>query len=390
MQIAILEDHPPPAMLGSPHSFYRALEIANGINPVKVYRAQRNPLHLVYLLLLYLLIAVFGIPYLIVLNCWWRIEPLKQRVRQHRMPKQSANRPKDLPPPLKTRKRRLTLPLRTGGRARTAQATYLQHQSLLFVKLPAEIRQQIYQHALVLPAGAELVVSHSDGRLYSFSSAEREEENPDLLGYRHSAWVGLNFNGDVPMHRIPHKQGSRSEAPKGQPRKFRVLGMLSSCRRVYSEAIDILYQQTTFNIRSSFTMQSLQATTLQHRFASIRSLHLEKLIDTPRTLAYDYSLDWLGSWQKACGAIKSIPNLRSLRVSFSRTMSEPLENTLFTYLEPLMDLKVPVFIVRYNWPVHEILESIMSKTTRPLPFDIEVCEPEDPRLDLGIGMHWGP
>ncbi|KAL2859848.1 uncharacterized protein BJX67DRAFT_386571 [Aspergillus lucknowensis] len=143
--------------------------------------------------------------------------------------------------------------------------------------------------------------------------------------------------------------------------------------RSYSEAIDILYQETIFNIRSQFTIHSLHATTLPHRFASIRSLHFEKILIPG--LEYDaFTLRGIRGWAKACDAIRMIRDLRSLRVSFSRTVFEPDESSVATYLQPLMAFKTPDFVVHFNWPVHETLDHILGKATGTPPFEIEVSE----------------
>jgi hypothetical protein len=237
-------------------SFIEAMKSLDSPNPLTIYRAHRNPFHIVLLFIYYLLLPVIWIVRAIrgvairhsYLSAKPRIEtafPLQ--------PKTSANTRDDLPPPLAPRKRSLTLPLpdeKAHGhrhRHRTSkQATFLQHHSPLFVKFPAEVRRMVYLQVILLPGRGELCVSHAERRLYGFPAMERDEENPDLLGYPHSAWVGLDYAGRLVgsirtvRNSRPSKDllgsGSRSRSEyteNSRPDRLRVVGLLTSCRRMY-------------------------------------------------------------------------------------------------------------------------------------------------------------
>ncbi|KAL2810304.1 hypothetical protein BJX63DRAFT_320849 [Aspergillus granulosus] len=361
-------------------SFVDAMDEARSLNPLKVFRAQRNPLHVIFLFIYYLILAVTWIVCAIGLAILYPYVCVKSRIqaRYFPPPKESANGKADLPPPLKPRKRRLTLPL--PDEAQRKQATFLQHQSPFFLKLPAEVRRLVYLDIMVLPERAELCVSHADRRLYSFPAEERDEENPDLLGYPHSAWVALNCAGDVVSESIPRMENSRPRKGTEKSCKFRVLGLLTSCRRIYSEAIELLYQDTIFNVRSPNTMLSLQATTLPERFASIRHLHVEKVLGVPGWLEIDFTMQYLGDWEKACAAIGKIRDLRRLRVSFSRTHCEPSPSALVAYMSPLMTLEPAEFIVHFNWAAHATVDPIATNCPQKLPFVI-VLHPGPPESE---------
>ncbi|KAL3441794.1 hypothetical protein BJX65DRAFT_243847 [Aspergillus insuetus] len=356
-------------------SFIDAMEQTHTLNPLKVYRVHRNPLHVIFLLIYYLILAVTWTVCAIGLALLYPYICLKSRIdaRYSPLSKESANGKEDLPCPLKPRKRSLTLPL--SEEAQKRQRTFLQHQSPLFVKLPAEVRRMVYLDVIAVPEQAELCISHAERRLYSFPAGVRDEENPDLLGYPHSAWVGLNYAGHVFPESMPRLENSRPPKPKGSPkapRKFRVLGLLSSCRRMYSEAIDLLYHETTFNIRSPHTMLSLQETTLPHRFSSIRYLHIEKVLGVPGWLEIDFTMHYLSDWERACVAIGTIRDLRRLRVSFSRTHCEPSQSALVAYMNPLLKLKAAEFVVRINWPAQTIVNPILKQRKVKLPFVVDM------------------
>ncbi|KAL2837249.1 hypothetical protein BJY01DRAFT_251571 [Aspergillus pseudoustus] len=352
-------------------SFLTAMNDARSLNPVTVFRTYRNPLHVAFLFVYYLILVVGWILCAIGLTIFYPYICIKSQIqaRYFPPPKESANGEADLPAPLKPRKRRLTLPL--SDDAQRKQTTFLQHQSLLFLKLPAEVRRVVYLDVICLPERAELCVSHANRRLYSFPAGERDEENPDLLGYPHSAWVALNRAGDMLSESIPRMVNSRP-AKTDKKRRFRVLGLLSSCRRIYSEAIDLLYQETNFNVRSPITMLSLQATTLPERFASIRYLHVEKVLGVPGWLEFGFNMYSRDDWENACAAIGTIRDLRCLRVSFSRTHCEPSQYSLVEYMDPLMTLNAVDFVVRFNWAAHATVEPILAKCQKKLPFKIDV------------------
>ncbi|KAL2811364.1 hypothetical protein BJX63DRAFT_278766 [Aspergillus granulosus] len=375
-------------------SFIDAIKSTHSLNPLTIYRVHRNPLHLIFLLIYYLILpitwAVRAIRGLAIHYHYPSIYP-KRRIDAifPPLPKTSANGKDDLPPPLTPRKRQLTLPLpdeaqrhRHRHRHRHGkQVTFLQHQSPLFVTFPAEVRRMVYLEVILLPGRGELCVSHAERRLYGFAAMEREEENPDLLGYPHSAWVGLNYAGWPVPESIPRLKNSRppkagselgSVLENSRPNRFRVLGLLTSCRQIYSEVIDLLYTKTLFNVRCPSTMLSLKATTLPQRFQSIRYLHVEKVLGVSGALENGFTVHHLGEWKKACAVIGSIRDLRRLRVSFSRTHCEPSQSALLAYMNPLLQLRAAEFVVRFNWPAHAIVDPILSKWQKEFPFKVDV------------------
>jgi hypothetical protein len=132
-------------------------------------------------------------------------------------------------------------------------------------------------------------------------------------------------------------------------------------------------------------MLSLQARTLPHRFASIRYLHIEKVLGISGALENGFTVHHLGDWKKACAAVGAIRELRTLRVSFSRTHCEPGQSALFAYMNPLLQLKANEFVVRFNWPAHAIVDPILGNWQKDLPFQVDM-HPAPPESELVSGI----
>ncbi|KAJ0416981.1 hypothetical protein BJY00DRAFT_316392 [Aspergillus carlsbadensis] len=387
-------------------TFLTSLKTLTPLTPTTIYRAHRNPFHIILLLLYYLILPILWTASAfmrLVIQCEYPyIFLYPKRARNDPghpfLAKTSANGRDDLPVPLGVRGRALTMPLATReegrrgvwaryrdrNRRQTEQVTYLQHQSPLFLTLPPEIRRMVYLEVIALPGRGELCISHAERRLYGFPAGERDEENPDLLGYPHSAWVGLSSTGYIAPETIPTlrdrrpplgSEGLDEEKSPRRPGRFRVMGLLTSCRRIYTEAIDLLYTKTPLNIRCASTLLSLQSTTLPHRFESIRHLHVEKVLGVAGALDSNFTIHNLGDWKKACAAIGAIRDLRRLRVSFSRTHCEPGRAALLAYLAPLVQLRAAEFVVRFNWPAQAIVESMTREWKTKMPFEFDVHPP---------------
>ncbi|XPS70202.1 hypothetical protein M3J09_002440 [Ascochyta lentis] len=157
------------------------------------------------------------------------------------------------PPRVVKRKRRLTLPLNppvsVSAKAKwfskaDRQRTYHQAQSPL-MQLPAELRDQIWKYVILGNNDGEMAIGwrstgHSHGRASAFT---------------------VSF--DKP----------RGEWGPG------VLGMLCSCRVIYSETINLIYSLPTFSFRyqNTETFLAFVGAILPHRRNLVRALDLRCL-----------------------------------------------------------------------------------------------------------------
>jgi len=135
----------------------------------------------------------------------------------------------------------------------------------------------------------------------------------------------------------------------------RLLNMLRTCRRVYTEAIVILYSHNTFDVNGPEAMISLSQTLLPHRLVAIRSLQLTWAFFHPAHTVYDGDKILLNGdealW-KVCwavvGGMKGVSNIRiwlsmSPAVEAARQPEEEM-------LEPLKEIGLKKRIeVRVSW-----------------------------------------
>ncbi|KAK2758284.1 hypothetical protein FQN54_004130 [Arachnomyces sp. PD_36] len=119
--------------------------------------------------------------------------------------------------------------------------------------------------------------------------AKRKERDHDCWGY--TTHLGGYYSR--PKHGFSERDGG-------------LLSLLKSCRKVYSEAIDILYTQNTFDFNHVDTILNLSTTILPYRLHSIRHLNLHW---TVRALTwmdayppYDES-----TWLRLCRTLSASP-----------------------------------------------------------------------------------
>ncbi|KAI9835241.1 MAG: hypothetical protein M1837_003879 [Sclerophora amabilis] len=182
------------------------------------------------------------------------------------------------PPPLPSRRpRALTLPLPDPGfkwpRRRT-QKTFAQTGSALF-RLPAEIRNQIYNEVLVNQTPLALV------------------NTPHKLSL-------LRFG------------------------RWEMLPLLRSCRRVYSEAVGIIYEENTFRFHGLQDLDHFKAVILPPRWHAIRSLviiyglHFYLWSRDPNDPIVNPDLGQIkSSWKRTWGTIARMQGLKELRMTIS-------------------------------------------------------------------------
>lgn len=172
------------------------------------------------------------------------------------------------PPMPKKRERRLTLPLddtqeptlsKSWFRSRPkAQVTLEQTTSILFTKLPAEIRALIYTFAIC-----------------------DEEKSRLNIGFRGSPVASMNTS-NKPGYIAAYRDDDASQRTWGLDKG--VLSLMRTCRLIYTEAIPLLYSTPTFVFSHTgpLTFMAFVATILPERKDAIRWLDLEGL-DCQRT-----------------------------------------------------------------------------------------------------------
>lgn len=217
------------------------------------------------------------------------------------------NAPKQLP---RNRPRRLTDPPLHFPRSwkdvllrHVPQQTFDQSASLLFVRLPIEVRRLIWTNVL---GGNLLHIPRGLKKLVAIACVEAAD--PKSATRNHMCWGWSSeplIHGSIPGFYI----GSVDEFPA---RPAKLLPLLQSCRKAYMEGISILYQDNLFDLNHIDTLFYLQRSVLPQRLAELRSLNLSwNFTYSLASSSVPYNL---ATWREACGVLASLPGLQTLRV----------------------------------------------------------------------------
>jgi hypothetical protein len=225
------------------------------------------------------------------------------------------------------------------GRHVTQQTFSTQSASILFARLPIEVRQVIWTNVL---GGYLLHVARAPGRLIALPCADIAD--PKRATRKHSCW-GWTDNPQQGSHTAGFYVGSLAEhlmgiteLPDARPADF-LLPLLQSCRQAYLEGISILYQKNVFDLNHIDTLFYLQRSVLPQRLVEIHSLNL--------SWNFRYGLPFsrvpygLATWAEACSVLASLRGLQILRVRLTgHGIDFAHDRHLWgTMLEALMQIK---------------------------------------------------
>ncbi|KAJ0422009.1 hypothetical protein BJY00DRAFT_94417 [Aspergillus carlsbadensis] len=285
-----------------------------------------------------------------------------------------------------SRLRYLKLPSLVSNSTRTPDANTrqitcnAQSNSPLFTLLPRELRDIIYTE-LLAPRHATLhIISdqhgpRSESRLVTIPCYERRT---DIPAWDHRCWVSRREAER--KHEIPKGNGVVKLGKHRGRGVVRIqLEVLRVCRRVYTEALPILYEKNTFALRSSSTISALPQHILPARLNSIRSIHFStRAIFTALTnsvAAYpvpEWSFNTTASWLTAWGVLASMSGLRELVVTLDAEWGYDLERTIPWLLGPMRGVCVEEYRVLVVCEVD--LEGVIGGLGE-LPFRLEVVRP---------------
>lgn len=224
-------------------------------------------------------------------------------------------------------------------RSPKGQWTSPQKLSPFFEKLPLEIRHQIY--ICVFQDDAPLVhIVHRRGRRRLGHLRCRGTYSGTRWLYA-SCW---SCKANTAADWYPSHRGDRTDGG--------VLPLLRSCRKLYAEAIDILYRSLTFAMANLTTMILFSLTVLPQRLNAVRRLQLTYTLRNSRH--WREILDF-SEWRKACGILSRMSALEELGVDINDAFSgrvplSPIEEILgpLTALTAIKD-----YVVRTNWPLSD-------------------------------------
>ncbi len=184
-------------------------------------------------------------------------------------------------------------------------------QSLLFT-LPLELRRQVYHYAL----GGRIVhitrlASHI-GHIKCF-----EPNVPEYSSHR--CWGIMEYND---IYSGPHEETEMD--------RQRFLPLLTTCQKIYSEALDIVYSDNIFNTRHLEATISLSLTIPPQRLRSICTLNMSWPLASPypfyteANIAHNYPPHDEKTWERAWAVLARMTGLKKLDVCLKAYWAVPL------------------------------------------------------------------
>ncbi|KAK2786060.1 hypothetical protein FQN53_006969 [Emmonsiellopsis sp. PD_33] len=253
------------------------------------------------------------------------------------------------------------------------QQTKVQSASLLFTKLPPEIRQVIFKFALWGSDGDDVAVhlnpwgcrrpciqcpSSSSAKHWTHRERCWRRRTHTVDGIEYGIWGGFEL------------EKARRNGPLVR------VALLMTCRWIYTETRPLLYTTPTFNIGHLTTLKTyINTHQFPHIHTTLRHLELTVLFEgypgDPSYVAPDTSPPWEEQWALLGG----MKGLRTLRVHAERTpwKGHPMFPGEEGFLGPMMGVDwCEVFEVTASWGVVEGGKG--EEMLRKAPFRFEKCE----------------
>ncbi|MCJ1394375.1 hypothetical protein MMC18_007253 [Xylographa bjoerkii] len=224
------------------------------------------------------------------------------------------------------------------------------HSSLL--QLPGEIRMMIYREVL---GGKSVHITHFDRRLGHIKSTQQGGKEIDVKEFWRQECIEYQY-WDETSEDMPTAldEGHHRESLQQPSRGF--TSLIKTCRKVYIEAINILYAQNDFYTRQADSIVHLSQTVLPHRLDLITSLHIYRcfpsaLYESPENRGQLAPYDE-ATWEETWRIIADMKGLRVLRVTLFEFWRLRSRRSQTTFLEPLKAVEqADVFEVEVPWAV---------------------------------------
>ncbi|BCS21464.1 uncharacterized protein APUU_21896S [Aspergillus puulaauensis] len=210
-----------------------------------------------------------------------------------------------------TPKRRTKAKLSKGSKLPLEPVEPLSQELSPLFRLPPELRHMIYEETFIAPTTIHLSwVDASNCRFRSFLCKLPVEHQYEKTR------SGLLCKRCDKSHFECHPRQKRSTDNAVVRRSYRrqkhtrVMSMLQSCKRMYHETIDMLYEKNTFYIENPKTLTELCKYMPQERLSSFRTLSLESISYLGNILDPRPSL--LLQWDHAIEVLRKLDGLKSL------------------------------------------------------------------------------
>ncbi|KAF2092771.1 hypothetical protein NA57DRAFT_81920 [Rhizodiscina lignyota] len=205
-------------------------------------------------------------------------------------------------------------------------------QSQLLVKLPGEVRNEIYRYSLTL-AYDSVTIRVWNGGLVGWFDVDTIAGNDRYTSEWHNKERGV----------FKHNPGRRAVG------RTSILALLLTCRQIYSEAIDFAYSENILIVTQLYALPYLSRYLPQKGLDSIQTLSVDTFSFNYRNQPEDGDRDPPDTsnrtcWLKTCETLRSMRSLKKLdvRLPLKREMRGW---TAAYYLMPLEGIQVPNFTV---------------------------------------------
>ncbi|KAL4913048.1 hypothetical protein BDW62DRAFT_193424 [Aspergillus aurantiobrunneus] len=260
--------------------------------------------------------------------------------------------------------RKDTAPAKNPRRAVTllenAAKTHSQEQSLFF-RLPRELRDMIYTEIFIPPTTIHLAwVGGRKRKFRSFLCKLPQEHQLEKTrsGDLCYACRIRHYSCSTRSRPRPSKNVKPTPTP-AEMVNVRAMPMLRSCRRVYIEAIDMLYQANDFYLENPRTLIELPKYVPQPHLSAIRSLYLESPAYNNSWTSEDLLLRWKG----VVDTLKGFHGLRSLCIILRPWFGLDVEKDAL--LEPIRIGKLPVAPRIIFAPVVRMMPAMIMESLCP-------------------------
>ncbi|ORY11550.1 hypothetical protein BCR34DRAFT_325393 [Clohesyomyces aquaticus] len=237
-----------------------------------------------------------------------------------------------------------------------------QTQSWLFgSRFPAELRIAIYEAVLGDPNLLMHIIPFDD---FSERVGRQRCEDAESAG---PTWQHTCFGTRLEIN--PASIVRKSEFWSDD----KLLALLLSCHRIYSEAISILYTANLFSLKGSRGIVEMRSITPDFQWHMIRHLHISTIFLTPES--YWPEFEWFPpdnykTWREGCSALEELRGIHRLRLEIGvfdtydrKNPTAVEENALVSILEPLSQVMAPLFEVEMNLAIPQAVRETLGKMT---------------------------
>ncbi|KAF2820118.1 hypothetical protein CC86DRAFT_361784 [Ophiobolus disseminans] len=241
-----------------------------------------------------------------------------------------------------------------------------QEQCPIFAKLSAELRVMVYEAVLIDSSRYLHICTNRRskrerrGRRAVRSNAHFwciEQDSP-FPTWQHAGCYG-EWLEPTPHYSTVHTRPITTTDDK-------ILSLLITCRRVYSETLRILYSGNTFHFRGGPGLVAFTSSVSPSLWMSIRHVHIstQHLYSAPPWILNEWPPENPDTWATCCQKLQELPNLQSLTFDMTLKWREKLRACQLNYgleaaLLPLLGINAKSFIVEVDMsPSQEVRDAL--------------------------------